>query len=133
MQVIMMRQWNLRFEEADCFVPEKADNATCKSWQVRKRDELITCHQFADFIEWIGCRFKSPLIPAFNNSDFAPVALNDRPRLDTGEREPSRHIILFGRFKEKTVTAAIEFLEGRNGRFAVSDELCEKRDDIPVF
>src|SRR6266550_505475 len=112
MQIIMMRQWNLRFEEADRFVPEKADNATCKSRQFRARDELITCHQFADFIERIGCRFKSPLIPVFDYLDFAPVALNNRPRLDTGEREPSRHIILFGRFKEKTVTAAVKFLEG---------------------
>src|SRR6266571_3860351 len=112
MQIIMMRQWNLRFEEADRFVPEKADNATCKPWQVWKRDELITRHKFADFIERIGCRFESPFILTFDNADFAPVALNNRPRLDTGEREPSRHIILFGRFKEKTVTAAVKFLEG---------------------
>src|SRR6266699_7166212 len=112
MQIIMRRQWNLRFEEADRLVPEKADNAAGKSRQFRARDELITCHQFADFIEWIGCRFKSPLIPTFNNSDFAPVALNNRPRFESGEREPSRHIIFFRRLKEEAVIAAIKFLEG---------------------
>src|SRR6266446_1793958 len=101
MQIIMMRQRNLRFEEVDRLVPEKADNATCKSWQVRKRDELITCHQFADFIERVGCRFETLFVPAFDNSDFAPVALNDRSRFGSGEREPSRHVIFFRRFKEE--------------------------------
>ena len=75
-----MCHWHLWFKETDCVVPEKADGAAGKSRQFRTRDELITRHQLADFIERIGCRFESPLIPAFDNSDLAPVALNDRSR-----------------------------------------------------
>ena len=104
-----MCHWHFRFKETDRFVPEKTDSSAGKARQFRARDELITRHQVADFIEWIDWRFESPLIPTFNNSDFAPVALNDRPRFESGEREPSRHIIFFRRLKEEAVIAAIKF------------------------
>ena len=45
----------------------------------------------------------------------------------------SKDIILFGRLKKETVTAAVEFLESGNRRFSIRDELGENRDHVAPF
>src|SRR6266513_3858511 len=104
--------WNLGLEETDCFVPKKTDSAASEARQFRTRDELITRHQFAQLVEWVS-RYVEPLLAtAFGNSNFVTVALDDNPWFGPNEREPARHIIIFRRFKEEAVIAAIELLDG---------------------
>ena len=111
MEVVTVREWNFRFEKIDSFVTEKPDSAASKSRQFRVRNEPINRHQFADFVERIGGCIEPMLVAAFDESDFASITLDDNPRLDPDERESSRHVIFFSRFKEKAVTGVIKFLK----------------------
>src|SRR5437762_3898293 len=88
LELIPRCDWNLGLEEMDCFVPEKTDGPARKSWQFRARNELITRHQFAQLIEWISRCVEPLLAPAFGNSNFVTMTLDDNPRLGPNEREP---------------------------------------------
>src|SRR6266576_1474603 len=111
MEIIMVRDRNFRLKKMDRFVAEKADSATSESWQFGARDKLVTCHQFADFVERVRRRIEPLLVAAFDESDFAPVTFDDNPGVDPNEGEPPRHVIFFGRFKEKAVTGVIKFFK----------------------
>jgi hypothetical protein len=111
MEIIILRGWDFRFEKLDRFVAKKTDSAARKTRQFRVRDELVTRHQRADFTEWIRRRVEATLGVALDNPDLPVVTLDNEPGLGSDERESPRYVIFFGRFKEKTVTAVIKFLE----------------------
>src|SRR6266576_6845137 len=73
MEIIMVRDRNFRLKKMDRFVAEKADSATSESWQFGARDKLVTCHQFADFVERVRRRIEPLLVAAFDESYFPPL------------------------------------------------------------
>src|SRR6266404_288888 len=133
MQIVTLRDRNFRFEEIDRFVAEKSDSAAGEPWHFRKRDNLVTRHQFADFIKRIGHRLKTMLASLVYNLDLTTVTADDEARVAPDERESSRDVIFFCRLKQKTVTAALKFFECGDGRFAVGDELGENGNHVAAF
>jgi len=112
MEIITVRYWNLWLKEIDRFVAEKTDGAASEPRQFRARNESIPRHQFADFVERVRRRVKALLGVAVDNADLPAVTLDDDPRFDSDEREPSRYIVFLSRLKKEAVTATIKFLEG---------------------
>jgi hypothetical protein len=71
-----------------------------------------------------------PFMAMLDQPNFATVTPNDSARLCSDEREASRHVILFCRFKKKAVTARGKFLECRNRCLRIGHELNENWNDI---
>src|SRR5438045_9446213 len=84
-QIVLACWRNFRFEKPDRFVAEKTDGAAGEPWQLRARNESIPRHQFANLIERIGGRPEPLLNSIPQNTDLAPVALNDHSRIETDE------------------------------------------------
>ena len=130
---ILSWERNFGLEKVDRFVANKTDGAARESRQFRMRYKLITAHQLSHFVEWTPAYLQSVFLFAFDDSNLASVTLHHHARIDANERKPSRDIILFGGLKKKAVTTAVQFLESRNWRFSVRDELCENRNDVALF
>src|SRR6266699_2469303 len=95
----------------DCLVADKSDSAAGKPRQIWPRHELITRHQLPHLIEGIAACFESPVVSVLDDSNLAPIALQNHASVHTHERKTARDIVLFGGLKKETVTAAIQFLE----------------------
>ena len=111
MELISLRKRDLRFERMDRFVADKSNSAACEARQFRARHELIARHQISDLVDRIAACFESPLVPVLDDSNFAPVALQNHARVHANERKTSRDIVLFGGLKKEAITAAVQFLE----------------------
>ena len=85
MQIVTLRDRNFRFEETDRFVAEKSDSAAGELWHFQAGDELITRHQFADFIERIGHCLKAILALVVDNLDLATVTADDEAGIGPNE------------------------------------------------
>src|SRR5712691_9786289 len=92
-QIVTLRDGNFRFEETDRFVAEKSDSAAGEPWHFRKRDKLVTHHQFTDFIKRIGHRLKTMLAVPIDNLHLAPATSDNHARFGPDERESSRDVI----------------------------------------
>src|SRR5262249_23970334 len=111
LKFILWRQWNLGLEKVDRLVADESDSAAGEARQFRVRHELITRHQFSHLIEGIAACFESHFVSVLDDSNLAPVALQNHARIHTHKRKTSRDIILFGGFKKEVVTTAVELLE----------------------
>src|SRR6478672_875547 len=85
LQIVLTGCPNLRLEKSDRFVAEKTNGASSEPWQLRTCNESVPRHQFAELIERIGRRAEPFLDSISQNTDFAPVALNDHSRIESDE------------------------------------------------
>src|SRR6185369_17478005 len=95
--------------------------------------KLITAHEPLHFVDWTAAYLQSLFLFALEDSKLASVTLHHHARIDANERKPSRDIVLFRGLKEKAVTTGVQFLESRNWRFSVRNELRENRNDVALF
>jgi len=99
------------FFEPKVPLPSQDELGLPEALQFRIRHELITRHQFAQFIKRIAACFESLFAVVLDDSNLAPVALQNHARVQTHERKTSRNIILFRGLKKEAVTTAVQFLE----------------------
>src|SRR4029077_553344 len=111
LKFILLRQWNFGLEKVDRLVADKSDSAAGKPRQFGPRHELITRHQLLHLVDWIAAHFELPVVSVLDNSNLAPVALQNHASVHSHERKTPRDIVLFGGLKKETVTAAVQFLE----------------------
>src|SRR5258708_6462051 len=111
LKFILLRQWNFGLEKVNCLVADKSDSAAGKPRQFGARHELITRHQLPNLVDWIAAHFESPVVSVLDDSNLAPVALQNHASVHAHERKTARDIVLFGRLEKETVTAAVQFFE----------------------
>src|SRR5262245_34606939 len=116
-ELILTWERNLRLEKVNRFITNETDRPTGKPRQFETRYKLITAHQLLHFADGAPPCFQSLLFFALNDPNLASVTLHHHARIEANKRKPSRDIVLFGRLEKEAITAAVQFLEGRNWRF----------------
>src|SRR5262245_62029430 len=77
LKFIALCGWNFGLEKVDRLVADESHSAAGEARQLLVRYKPITPHQFSNLVEGITAHFESPFVSILDDSNLAPVALQN--------------------------------------------------------